>query len=299
MRYWLICTSRYKRFRRWAEKHKIGCRRTSSQLASFTAGSVLPQGQSISSATTNSAGTPADHTSAPGQQATIPPTPPQWLFPPIIPPFARSLLVALLTPDPTRRMSVEQALSHPWLMWTSTASDSTSISSCNSGNSNRAAAGAADGKLMDVMSVPSMACLPPGTRDRPSDVLPSANLISSTATVITPTATAVETLQAITNTASPNTISAHATAMETANGTQGSSAGEMAILREETRNFLLGQTAPWENRGAPSASNVHGAEAQHACQQDGVVRGNGRRRLPDGILDASDFAPFPSTMSFP
>lgn len=45
-----------------------------------------------------------------------PPAPPQWLFPPsLIPVHAKSLLVALLTPDPSRRMTVEQAAKHPWV----------------------------------------------------------------------------------------------------------------------------------------------------------------------------------------
>lgn len=45
-----------------------------------------------------------------------PPVPPAWLFPPFIPPVAKSLLVSLLLPNPSRRKSVEQALSHPWLV---------------------------------------------------------------------------------------------------------------------------------------------------------------------------------------
>ncbi|CAM9626545.1 unnamed protein product, partial [Hapterophycus canaliculatus] len=54
--------------------------------------------------------------SSPPTAATPAVPPPAWLFPPSIPPGARSLLVSLLAPNPSRRMSVEQALSHPWLV---------------------------------------------------------------------------------------------------------------------------------------------------------------------------------------
>ncbi|CBN74408.1 Serine/threonine protein kinase [Ectocarpus siliculosus] len=144
---------RYKRFKIWVEKHRIG----SSQhtAAATTTTTALPRGSSSSSSSSSSSATPpsssgvASEAALPQQasaspipspvppspcptnpaqkhkpphgssvlrtSATPPPVPPAWLFPPMIPPAARDLLVSLLVPNPSRRMSVEQALSHPWL----------------------------------------------------------------------------------------------------------------------------------------------------------------------------------------
>lgn len=44
------------------------------------------------------------------------PTFPTWLFPPMLPSGARSLIVSLLHPDPTKRPAADDALKHHWCM---------------------------------------------------------------------------------------------------------------------------------------------------------------------------------------
>ncbi|CAM9370983.1 unnamed protein product [Ectocarpus sp. 8 AP-2014] len=142
---------RYKRFKIWAEKHSIGSSQHTAAAAA-AATTALPRGSSSSSsssATPPSSSGVAPEAALPQQAsaspipspvppspcptnpahkhkpphgssvlrtpATPPPVPPTWLFPPMIPPAARDLLVSLLVPNPSRRMNVEQALSHPWL----------------------------------------------------------------------------------------------------------------------------------------------------------------------------------------
>ncbi|CAB1121407.1 unnamed protein product [Ectocarpus sp. CCAP 1310/34] len=133
---------RYKRFKIWAEKHSIGSaqhrasaatalHRCSSSASSssatppsssgFASEAALPQQASASPIPSPVPPSPAHKHKPPHGTSVLrtpappPPVPPAWLFPPMIPPAARDLLVSLLVPNPSRRMSVEQALSHPWL----------------------------------------------------------------------------------------------------------------------------------------------------------------------------------------
>eukprot|EP00752_Nemacystus_decipiens_P015587 g13910.t1 len=131
---------RYKRFKSWAEKHNIGSSKKHSSAstgpvaqAAASSSSSAPQPHHrfpphtssplspSSSSTPSPSMSPASPSSAAAAsgEAALPsvsaPVPPLWLFPPRIPAGARALLVSLLVPNPSRRMSVEQALSHPWL----------------------------------------------------------------------------------------------------------------------------------------------------------------------------------------
>lgn len=57
------------------------------------------------------------------------PSYPTWLFPPVIPNAARSLIVSLLHPDPTKRPAADDALKHDWCLGNHVADDTREISS--------------------------------------------------------------------------------------------------------------------------------------------------------------------------
>ncbi|CAM9144201.1 unnamed protein product [Sphacelaria rigidula] len=131
---------RYKKWRKWADKNMIGAKKSTgssvpSSLSSSTGFRTSPDSSSFSNITLGSgvghstmttaaagkasSSTPSTKAAVPTAAAGAPPSPaapPQWLFPSsLIPPLARSLLVGLLTPDPKRRISVDQAAKHPYL----------------------------------------------------------------------------------------------------------------------------------------------------------------------------------------
>lgn len=133
---------RYKRFKKWAEKHAIGAKpsrpsssppSSSPSLAPLSNSSGVGSTLKIPSSSPAMLPLPSSSTSqfstSPRKQQqhliggasvrmpapTSPPVPPAWLFPSTVPHGARALLVSLLVPNPSRRMSVEQAMSHPWL----------------------------------------------------------------------------------------------------------------------------------------------------------------------------------------